>query len=120
MTAADVGAIIGGLLIFGAPFILIQLFRGAMAVFEYFTETRPYRKSPEYAAEVAAREEKARRRAVEAHRDANTAEHDLWDQHFETLGGMWFCPECGHPYRRHRVECDRAAWGQRMLRKARH
>lgn len=113
------GAFIGWLIVFGLPFIIYMLWGAIRDTAEYFLETRPYMKSPEYAAELAAREEKRRRNAVEAHRDANTAEHMLWDQQFESLGGIWFCPDCGYAYRRHRVECQPTNDLSRLIRRVR-
>lgn len=85
MNATDLGGIIGSALIFGLPFLAITGFHLIGDILEW-SEHRSRMKDPAYKAEMQARqerrEERARRQAVQAHKEANTAEHKLWDHHY--------------------------------------
>lgn len=98
------------LLVWAAVFAPIVLFMVLPAILGW-REERARRRTPEYLArqrEIAAEEaELDRRKAVEAHRNNNESEHLLWLGHYESIGdgSMYFCPDCGHPHRRHWAEC---------------
>lgn len=82
------GTIVGFLIVFMLPWGLYQLgrlFIDGWILWEDRKERIAYAKTPAGIKEALANEEKARRRAVEAHREANAAEHKVWQNEYDRL-----------------------------------
>lgn len=114
MDATAIGSLLGYALLV-LPFMLVAAWPSLM---DFIVEWRHDRR-PDVRAGRAVRDrafaleeaELARRKAVEAHRASNEAEHILWLHHFEADGTTWFCSDCGFPHRRHWATCHKIASG---------